>query len=152
MESASKDSLIYKTCELVVQHFRNLLEAGLGGFNSRIFQHMLHWEYDFVGIGSSKEALGTSDFHPEHIVPCAVMIAEVKRLITEGNLSDSEIAKLLQKHWKIARITKEQAKYIDFQLGYKSSMPDGWSFEEGDTLARLKAANISIVADSNSGK
>ncbi len=110
---------------------------------------MLHWEYDFVGIGTSKEAADKGEFHPEHVVPCAVMITEVKRLISEGILSDDEIAKLLKKHWKIARITKDQAKYIDYKLGLKSSMPDGWSFEGGDTLARLKEANISIISESN---
>ena len=147
MDSTTKGELIYKTCKVLVQHFRNLLEAELGGFNSRIFQYMLHLEYDFVGIGASKEAINNDEFHPEHVVPCAVMIAEVNRLISEDNLSDDEIAKLLKRHWKIARITKDQAKHIDFKLGYKSSMPDGWNFEEGDTLARLKEANISIISE-----
>ncbi|MDP1969917.1 MAG: hypothetical protein Q8K42_03155, partial [Methylobacter sp.] len=112
MSHNSKEELVYRTCVLLVQHFRNLLEARVGGFNcgfnSRIFQHMLHWEFDFVGIGQSAEVTNESGFHPEHIVPCAVLISETCRLIEGKVLNDTEIAKLLQKHWKIARITKEQ--------------------------------------------
>jgi hypothetical protein len=145
MSHNSKEELVYRTCMLLVQHFRNLLEAGHGGFHSRIFQHMLHWEYDFVGIGQSTEVTIESGFHPEHVVPCAVLIEETCRLIQESVLNDTEIASLRQKHWKIARITKEQAKQIDFGLGYKSTMPPGWRFEFGETLARLNAAEITLL-------
>lgn len=147
MESFSKEELVYKTCLLLIQHFRNLLEADIGGYNSRIFQHMLHWEFNFVGIGQSVEVTDESGFHPEHVVPCAVLIIESRRLIKENILSDEEIAKLLQKHWKIARITKKQQKHIDYDLGYKSSMPKGWSFETGETLVRLKLAEVTLITD-----
>ncbi|MCK9620086.1 MAG: hypothetical protein M0R47_06065 [Methylobacter sp.] len=145
MSHNSKEELVYRTCVLLVQHFRNLIKARAGGFNcgfhSRIFQHMLHWEFDFVGVGQSAEVTNESGFHPEHVVPCAVLIRETLRLIEENVLSDTEIAKLLQKHWKIARITKEQASEIDKH--YKSEMPPGWCFESGETLARL--AHIKLV-------
>jgi len=145
MSHNSKEELVYRTCVLLVQHFRNLIEARAGGFNcgfhSRIFQHMLHWEFDFVGIGQSAEVTNESSFHPEHVVPCAVLISETCRLIEGNVLSDTEIAKLLQKHWKIARITKKQASEIDKH--YKSTMPLGWCFEFGETLARL--AHIKLV-------
>ena len=144
MNAVSKNELVYKTCLLLVQHFRNLLDAKFGGFNSRIFQHMLHWEYEFVGIGESIELKDESTFHPEHVVPCAVLISETCRLIELNVLSNEEIATLLQKHWKIAKITKEQAKHIDYKLGYKSSMPKDWSFETGNTLARLELAKITL--------
>lgn len=106
---------------------------------------MLHWEYDFVGIGQSAEVTNESGFHPEHVVPCAFLIEETCRLIEENVLAETEIATLLKKHWKIARITKEQAKQIDFGLGYKSKMPPGWRFESGETLARLDAAKIALL-------
>jgi hypothetical protein len=107
---------------------------------------MLHWEFDFVGIGQSTEVTNESGFHPEHVVPCAVLISETCRLIEGNVLNDTEIAKLLQKHWKIVRITKEQARQIDFGLGYKSTMPTGWCFEFGETLARLNEAEITLVS------
>ncbi|MCF7977140.1 MAG: hypothetical protein K9L82_03840 [Chromatiaceae bacterium] len=144
MNIVGKDELVYLTSLLLVKHFKNLVGAGNIGFNSRIFQHMLHWEYEFVGIGQSVDVIDGVDVHPEHVVPCAVMIDECRRLIEEKQLSDEEIAKFLQKHWKIVKITKEQARYIDFQLGYKSKMPSGWKFETGETLARLTEANIDI--------
>ncbi len=145
MTHNSKEELVYRTCVLLIQHFRNLLQAGIGGFNSRIFQYMLHWEYDFVGVGQSAEVTNESGYHPEHVVPCAVLIEETCRLIKENVLNDTEIAKLLQKHWKIARITKEQAKQIDFGLGHKSTMSPGWCFESGETLARLNAVKITLL-------
>jgi hypothetical protein len=150
MTHITKEVLVEKTCLLLIQHFRNLIDAGTVGFNSRIFQHMLHWEFDFVGIGHSPEVTLESGIHPEHVVPCAVLINESRRLIEQGRLSDEKIAKLLQKHWKIARITPEQAGYIDGKegLGYKHTMPSGWDFETGETLARLNAAKITIVPKS----
>lgn len=143
---SNKDQLVFQTCILLVTHFRNLINADIGGFNTRIFQHMLHWEFDFVGIGQSKEVTIEGGYHPEHVVPCAVLIHETRRLIKENKLNDNQIAKLLQKHWKIAKITKKQAHYIDFELGYKSTMPSGWSFETGDTLARLIEAGITLIS------
>lgn len=151
MTSITKDELVYKTCLLLIQHFRNLIDGGKVGFNSRIFQHMLHWEFDFVGIGHSPEVTLESGIYPEHVVPCAVLINESCRLIEQERLSDEEIAKLLQKHWKIVRITPTQANYIDDSkkgLGYKSTMPSGWDFETGDTLARINEAEITIVSKS----
>ena len=140
-----REELVFQTCLIIVQHFKNLIVAGVGGFNSRIFQHMLHWEYDFVGIGQSAEVTDESGFHPEHIVPCAVLVKETCRLIEENKLNDNEIASLLKKHWKIVKVTKEQAREIDFSLGYKSTMPAGWNFETGDTLARLNEAKINVI-------
>lgn len=111
-----------------------------------LFSHILHPERDFVCIGQSDALRGGASSHPERLVPCAILIQEVRRLLIERRLTNDEIAALLQKHWKIALILKEQARHIDFDLGYKSRMPDGWSFETGDTLARLQSANITLVA------
>ena len=144
MKNPPKDLIVYQASLLLIQHFKNLLDYGKDGFNSRIFQYMLHREYDFVGVGYSVEAIAEKKFYPEHVVPCSFLIDESKRLIKEGVLSLDEIAALLQKHWKIVRITPDQANYIDFDLGYRSTMPEGWCFETGDPLARLKAANITI--------
>jgi hypothetical protein len=145
MSSCNKEKVVFETCLLLVQHFKNLMDGGCGGFNSRIFQHMLHWEYDFVGIGHSSEVTEESGFHPEHVVPCAVLINETKRLIEEGKMSIEDIASLLQKHWKIAKITKAQANEIDYVKGYKSTMPDGWCFETGDTMARFEGMDIHFI-------
>jgi hypothetical protein len=51
-----------------------------------------------------------------------------------GKLNDEEIAKLLQKHWKVSIITKEEANHIDYELKCKTTMPAGWCFDEGAAL------------------
>jgi len=44
----------------------------------------------------------------------------------DGKLNDEEIAKFLQKHWKVSIITKEEANHIDYEeLKYKFTMPVG---------------------------
>lgn len=57
-------------------------------------------------------------------------------------MTDPEIALLLQKHWKIVRISKVEAKNLDSRPGLKSGMTNGWTFETVDTFARLKVAQI----------
>ena len=47
---------------------------------------------------------------------------------------------MLMKHWKVALITKDQAREIDRH--YKSEMPEGWTFETGDTMARLSGIEL----------
>ena len=136
--------IVFKSSLLLVRHFRNLLNYGNEnlGFNSRIFSHFLHPEEKFVFVGKSEKVTNETPTHPEHVVPCAFMINECKRLIVEGRLSETQIAELLQKHWKIARITKAERVYLDFELGHKSTMPEGWNFETGDTFERLNLAKI----------
>jgi hypothetical protein len=145
MEKANTSDIVQKTCSLLVLHFRNLCEYGQAGFNSRIFEHMLHPEKDFVFAGKSRAVTADTPTHPEHVVPCATMVYECQRLIQEGRLSNEEIASLLQRHWKLATITKDEQRRLDFELGFKSSMPDGWKFEDGDTFARFSLANIVLV-------
>ncbi|WP_147431313.1 hypothetical protein [Azonexus fungiphilus] len=105
---------------------------------------MLHPEIQFVFVGKSVSISKDTPTHPEHVVPCAFMINECKRLIKEG-VSDELIASLLEKHWKVALISKEEQHRLDFELGWKSTMPSGWRFEDGDTFARLKLANIDLA-------
>lgn len=145
MTKFSKQEIVFRASKTVVRLIRNHVEEDRGGIHSRLFSHVLHPERNFVCIGQSEATLRSASGHPEHLVPCAVLIQEVRRLLIEDRLTDDEIAALLQKHWKIALISKDEARHIDFNLGYKSRMPDGWSFETGDTLARLHSANINLV-------
>ena len=146
-QNVDKDDIVYKTCLLLVTHFRNLLvhsEDNLG-FHTRIFSHFLHPEEKFVFAGKSKMVTSDTPTHPEHVVPCAVLINECKRLINEGQLLDSQIAKLLRKHWRLARITKAEQAKLDFELGHKSTMPSGWRFETGNTFERFRLAEIELL-------
>jgi len=107
---------------------------------------MLHPEKEFVYLGVSTELNNGEKHHHEHVVPCVVLIVECFRLINE-NHSDEYIAELLKKHWKVAHITKNQALKLDQELRLKNTMPKEWSFETGDTLARLKVAGIVLRDD-----
>lgn len=141
---------VYRASLLLVQHFKDCLERDGKGFNSRVFSHFLHPELDFVGVGRSQEVINGEPVHPEHVVPCAVLIKEASRLIQKGT-PDTEVACLMSKHWKIALISKKQADYLDSKdgLNLKHTMPDGWCFETGDTYERLKMAGIELLPLSN---
>lgn len=149
----NKEKEVLKASLHLVRHFKDCLEReekGLPkGFNSRIFNFMLHPEADFVGIGRSQAVIDGEPVHPEHVVPCAKMIEECCRLI-KNNMAEIDIATLLSKHWKIAYISKSQAAYIDYDLGWKDKMPAGWRFEDGETYERLNRAGIYLLPLDNS--
>ncbi len=136
-----------RACKALISLFRDQIEEGSRCVHSRIFNYVLHPESKYAHCGSSQEAKSGLPTHPEHVVPCAFLIKECFRLIEENNLPDDEIAKLLQAHWKIATISKAEAKRLDSELRLKSKMPEGWRFEDGETLARLKLAGITIDAN-----
>jgi len=144
--SYSRDEIVFRTCQLVVRHIRNHVEEKRGGIHSRLFSHVLHPETEFVLIGHSPEALASpkDQWHLEHIVPCTALIVHTRRLIEEGRLPDDEISRLLQRHWKVAFITKKQAKHLDYELKLQWGMPADWDYETGDTLKRLELGGITI--------
>lgn len=141
--------VVYATCVLLVAHFRNLIQFSKNnlGFHTRIFSHMLHPEKEFVYAGKSEKVTSETPTHPEHVVPCATLVTECQRLIRAGTHSDQAIAVLLQKHWKVATITKEEQEILDAKskFGYKSTMPPDWTFETGNTFARFIEARIVMV-------
>lgn len=59
------------------------------------------------------------------------------------NTDHQEIAAFISKHLKIAYISPDDASRLDFELGLRTSMPDGWQWGD-DILARLKEGNISL--------
>jgi len=138
--SMTNDEYVYETCLLLVKHFRNSLMESRP-VHSRIFEHILHPEINYVLVGESEAVRLGGEKHPEHVVPCATLMTECRRLIKE-NWFDEDIAKLLQKHWKIVHISKDEANYLDSKdgLNLKWNMPSEWRFENGDTFERLRRA------------
>lgn len=156
MENLEKrtQEVVFQTCLLLIKHFRNLIEFQNEtnqirlGYNSRIFEHMLHKEDSFVFLGKSEKAAATTDrCRLEHAVPCSYMIDELDKLIKQKDYSDEELATALQKNWKVARITLEEAGYLDAKsgAGLKSKMPDGWDFMVGRPEERLEVAGIKLL-------
>jgi len=140
-----KKEAVYRTALQLVEHFTDCLQMKERGVHSRIFSHLLNPEQYFVAVGQSQEVIDGAPAHIEHIVPCVVMVKESFKLI-ESNMPKSEIAELIVKHWKIAIISKDQAKYLDTKTGanLKNTMPENWDYKTGDTFARLDKAGIRL--------
>ena len=60
------------------------------------------------------------------------MMYELERLIKEGKHSDEELARALQKNWKVADLTEEETQKLNVELKLKSTMPEGWDFTTGN--------------------
>lgn len=144
----NKDEVLSNACKALVGLFSDQIKSGQNCVHSRIFNYILHKELTYVGCGKSSRLSDGERAHPEHVVPCIVLIRETFRLLEEGEMSEEEIALILRRHWKIVQITKDEAKTLDSELKLKSRMPDGWRFEDGDPFARLHAAGISFVQTS----
>lgn len=153
MSIKNREDLVYATCLLLVKHYRNLVayKKNTGeklGYHSRIFKHMLHPEENFCYVGKSEKAVlenNPKNEHPEHVVPCAYMMYELESLIEEGKHSDEELARALQKNWKVANISKEEATKLNSELKLKSTMPEGWDFMTGNPEDRLTQAGIKLI-------
>ncbi len=146
----NKQEAVYKTSLVLVEHFLNCIEqkklGANSGVHSRILSYILHPEVEFVAVGKSQEVADGAHPHPEHIVPCSIIVWESIRLLEEGKPKE-EVAKLIAKHWKIVFISKNEASFIDAKKGLnlKSSMPDNWSFETGNSFERLDLAGIQVL-------
>jgi predicted small metal-binding protein len=144
----STEDVVYETCLILIRHFRTLLRLNKDelGFHTRLFSHILHPETTFVYAGQSEDISPETGVHLEHVVPCAALITHCKLLIKANKLSDEEIAQLLQKHWKVAHISRREQHILDSknEKNLKSKMPPDWTFEDGDTFERLKLAGIKL--------
>jgi hypothetical protein len=66
----------------------------------------------------------------------------------EERESVEDVALFIEEHLKIAEITKHEARRLDYEPHHlKKIMPTGWNWEEGDKMARLKQAGISLSPD-----
>ena len=145
-----KNKLIFQTCLLLVRHITNLVEheksTGVRiGYHSRIFDSLLHPQEYFISLGKSEKLLDGVQGRIEHVVPCAYIVEKLEELIKEQKYTQEELAHALQKNWKVAHITKEEAKFMDFNLKLKSTMPKDWDFMTGRPEIRLEAAGIRLV-------
>jgi identified by metaGeneAnnotator len=146
----SKNKLIFQTCLLLVRHITHLVEyeknTGVRiGYHSRIFDSLLHPQEHFVCLGKSEKLSKDVQSRIEHIVPCAYMIETLERLIKAKKYTEEELAHALQKNWKVAHITKEEANFMDFNLKLKSVMPEDWDFMTGRPEVRLELAGIKLI-------
>lgn len=109
-------------------------EEGTGA-HTRLFETLIPDGYVFVG-----SAADGANWR-EHVVPCAVIRDQCFLLLDQGK-STQEVADFIEAHLKIVMITREQRQRLDFELGHKTSMPEGWL--PGDIMARLRAAGVEL--------
>ncbi|MDP3906157.1 hypothetical protein [Novosphingobium sp.] len=79
----------------------------------------------------------------EHVVPLALIRDHCEKMFACG-AELRAVSMLLRRHLRVVMISKAERYRIDFELGLKVRMPDGWSFEDdgADPFARLKAAGV----------
>lgn len=81
--------------------------------------------------------------HREHIVPLALIRNQCEAMFSKG-VALTEVAALLKRNLKIVMISRVERYRLDFELGLKTVMPKGWTFDDKDSdpFARLVAAEI----------
>ena len=84
----------------------------------------------------------SEDSYREHIVPCTMIIEEAFRMYDEDFASVVDVAIMIQQNLFIYHITKDQAHHLDYVLGLKTCMPNGWQF--GD-CPKARLAEIGIT-------
>jgi len=97
-----------------------------------------------ITIGTSKNGGG----HKEHLVPCVVLRNRAFSMYREGK-SEKNVAEMLEKFLRIAKISKAEAYYLDHGvfngIKLKTAMPVYWNWDTGSVMARLEAAGIELV-------
>jgi hypothetical protein len=106
--------------------------------HSRIFDTLIHSSHILYGVSIK----GTG--HTEHLVPCSLIRDQAFKMFWDGK-DVGAVALMLQRTLKIAHITKEEARLLDYELRYKTTMPDGWCFETGSVTERLDVAGIKLT-------
>lgn len=80
----------------------------------------------------------------EHVVPRLMIYDECLKMFDAGHSVES-VTNFIAKFLQVVRISSEEQVFLDKDLGLKTKMPAGWTFEYGDVYARLKAANITFI-------
>lgn len=96
---------------------------------------------DYVLMG---ESLNGNECR-EHVIPRLVICNKCHEMFASGHDFIS-VSAFIQKHLMIVRISKKERDLLDLNanLGLRTKMPDGWTFENGDPFARLRLANIKL--------
>lgn len=92
--------------------------------------------------------------HKEHLVPCALIRDRAFQMYWEGkdlnrDISEveKEVAEMLEKYLAIAHITREEARKLDVEYGWKTTMPPNWDWGAGAIDARLVEAKIKLITE-----
>jgi len=154
-------SLIYVAVKF---NLPNVLPRGGGEKSTSTFDindNLLAQGYSESAAELMKSGRGTWDkknndgIWREHPVPCDLIIKKAVDMIKArrtGKLIDEEIigevAKMIQRNLMIVWITKDEADKLDNELGLKTTMPQGdsWDPFKDDPLSRLKVGGIRVYS------
>ena len=105
--------------------------------HSRVFDTLVPIRYTFVGTSVKGGA------YNEHVVPCAYLRDLASFQFKEGRSLD-DVANMLDRLLKVARITSAEQKLLDQELGWRNTMPENWDPDTGSPFARFEAAGIKL--------
>lgn len=78
----------------------------------------------------------------EHAVPCIMIHNEIIRMVLEKE-PVYKITQMIISNLAIVLIHEDEARYMDVDLGLRTTMPDGWQFGD-DIYARFNTAKIKL--------
>ena len=135
-ETFTKEERIQRTFLRVARVLHEVWEEGWG--HTRLLDEPMIPTH-LVEVGRS---LAGTD-HREHVVPLLAIYNRCEEMFAAGQ-SLAEVSEFLRKHVMIVWISKTEQQRIDHQLGLKSKMPEGWSFDDdgADVFARLRLGGV----------
>ncbi|OGQ52435.1 MAG: hypothetical protein A3J24_13240 [Deltaproteobacteria bacterium RIFCSPLOWO2_02_FULL_53_8] len=124
----------------LARYIRQIYAGGAQG-HTRVFDYFIPLE----SIPTGRSHSGIS--HPEHVVPCAVILKTCLDYFAQNGQSLDEVVKLIRKLLVIVYIAEEERKTLDTgSSALKDKMPPGWDLENGCIFARLHSAKIEFDA------
>lgn len=109
------------------------------GMNTDLFQEpLIHDSYITRAVSTAPGATSR-----EHVVPRAFLRDQCMSMYSTGATVEA-VSDILMRYLWIARITHEEADRINYQLGYRATMPPGWVLGKDDALARVHEAGIKL--------
>jgi len=128
----------YNPYTIANKYFQAIKDKDQASLNN--FRAMLNADdYDkFIAINKPSDIRT----YREHPTPCVKLHNEICERIYYKGATRDEIALLIKEYLKLAYISPEDASYIDYDLGWKTVMPEGWNWGDSVT-ARLDEAKVS---------
>lgn len=91
--------------------------------HSRLFDTLIH--APLITLGTSKNGGG----HIEHVVPCVYIRDKAFEMFWDLKTVE-DVANMVGRLLRIVHITKEEARRIDYELGFKTTMPSWMGFRD----------------------
>lgn len=138
MPAFTSQDILTRRAKRLAELLKDHWDEGLG-FDTRFFEPPFIHDH-LVMRGRSAKGGG----YREHIVP-RVVIRNGCLSMLETGATTTDLQHAIIAHLGIVDITREEARFLDFELKLKTVMPRGWRFGVDSPLARIEAAQIALV-------